>query len=50
MVIIRDLDGDEGSSTNTPLPGSSLERQIHSHFTRIDGSLNRSGYYTELWG
>jgi hypothetical protein len=25
-------------------------RQIRAHFTRVDGSLNRSGYYSEIWG
>jgi hypothetical protein len=25
-------------------------RQIRAHFTRVDGSLNRSGYYAEIWG
>ncbi|MCI78605.1 hypothetical protein A2U01_0099875, partial [Trifolium medium] len=42
MVIIRDLDDDEGSSTQTPHPGSNWERQVCAHFTRADGSLNRS--------
>ncbi|MCH80224.1 hypothetical protein A2U01_0000989 [Trifolium medium] len=50
MVILRDLDDEEGSSTKFPLPGSSWERQARAHFTRADGSLNSSGYYYEIWG
>ncbi|MCI60378.1 hypothetical protein A2U01_0081634, partial [Trifolium medium] len=34
----------------TPRPGSNWECQVSTHFTKVDGSLNRSGYYTELWG
>ncbi|MCH79874.1 hypothetical protein A2U01_0000635 [Trifolium medium] len=50
MVILRELDGDEWSSVKPPLPGSDWERQARTHFTRTDGSLDRSGYYSEIWG
>ncbi|MCH97779.1 hypothetical protein A2U01_0018775, partial [Trifolium medium] len=50
MVILRDLgDGEENFSKPIPI-GSNLERQIRAHFTRADGSLNRQGYYSEMWG
>jgi hypothetical protein len=51
MVILRDLsDVDEGNFSQVPYIGTSLERQIRAHFTRADSSLNRSGYYSEIWG
>jgi hypothetical protein len=51
MVIFRDLSVvDEGNLSQLPYIGTPLERQIRAHFTRADGSLNRSGYYYEVWG
>jgi hypothetical protein len=51
MVILRDLsEVDEGNFSQVPYIGTPLERQIRAHFTRADGSLNRSGYYSEAWG
>ncbi|KAK2390408.1 hypothetical protein QL285_063952 [Trifolium repens] len=51
MVILRDLgDVNEGDSSRPPPVGCPLERQILDHFTRPDGSLNYSGYFTELLG
>ncbi|MCI81787.1 hypothetical protein A2U01_0103061, partial [Trifolium medium] len=50
MVIMRDLDDDEESFSKPLLIGSNLESQIRTHFTRADGSLNRRGYYSEMWG
>jgi hypothetical protein len=51
MVIFRDLSVvDEGNLSQVPYIGTPLERQIRAHFTRADGSLNRSGYYYEVWG
>jgi hypothetical protein len=51
MVILRDLsEVDEGNFSQVPYIGTPLERQIRAHFNRADGSLNRSGYYSEIWG
>jgi hypothetical protein len=51
MVILRDLsEVNEGVSPQTPLVGSPLERQVHAHYTRADGSLNYNGYFSELLG
>jgi hypothetical protein len=51
MVILRDLsDVDEGNFSQVPYTSTSLEHQIRAHFTTADSSLNRSGYYSEIWG
>ncbi|KAK2382244.1 hypothetical protein QL285_069792 [Trifolium repens] len=51
MAILRDLsDVNEGDFPQTPLVGTPLERQIRAHFTRADGSLNYSGFFSELLG
>ncbi|GAU35621.1 hypothetical protein TSUD_30380 [Trifolium subterraneum] len=49
MVILREL-SDSREPLETPRLGSNRERQIHSHFTRADGSLNERGYISELLG
>ncbi|GAU50708.1 hypothetical protein TSUD_301130 [Trifolium subterraneum] len=50
MVILQEL-SDSGEPLETPhLGGSRLERQIRSHYTRADGSLNDRGYISELLG
>jgi hypothetical protein len=51
MVILRDLsEVDEGNPSPAPYLGTPLERQIRSHYTRVDGSLNHSGYFSEILG
>ncbi|KAK2389717.1 hypothetical protein QL285_063290 [Trifolium repens] len=51
MVVLRDLSDVNEGDPSRPLPvGCPLERQVHDHFTRPDGSLNYSGYFTELLG
>jgi hypothetical protein len=51
MVVLRDLSDVNEGDLSRPLPvGCPLERQVHDHFTRPDGSLNYSGYFTELLG
>ncbi|KAK2388731.1 hypothetical protein QL285_062379 [Trifolium repens] len=51
MVVLRDLSDVNEGDPSRPLPvGCPLERQVHGHFTRPDGSLNYSGYFTELLG
>jgi hypothetical protein len=51
MVILRDLsEVDEGNFSQVPYIGTPLELQVRAHYTRADGSLNRSGYYSEIWG
>jgi hypothetical protein len=51
MVILRDFsEVDEGNFSQVSYIGTPLERQIRAHFTGADGSLNRSGYYSEIWG
>jgi hypothetical protein len=51
MVILHDLsEVDERNFSQVPYIGTPLERQIRAHFTRADGLLNRSGYYSEVWG
>ncbi|GAU47340.1 hypothetical protein TSUD_302080 [Trifolium subterraneum] len=49
MVILQEL-SDSGEPLETPHLGSRLERQIRSHYTRADGSLNDRGYISELLG
>ncbi|MCH79513.1 hypothetical protein A2U01_0000263 [Trifolium medium] len=50
MVILRELHDDPGRLL-TPLSlNSDLMRQIRSHYTRAGGSLNKRGFYTELFG
>jgi hypothetical protein len=50
MVILRNLSGEEGESPSIPPLGSALERQIRSHCTRDDGSLDEDRYLTEMLG
>ncbi|MCH99394.1 hypothetical protein A2U01_0020406, partial [Trifolium medium] len=50
MVILRELSDSEGDSSRIPLLGSDWERQIRSHYTRPDGTLDEKGYLSELWG
>ena len=51
MIILRDLSDVNERDSSRPLPfGSPLECQTHEHFTRPDGSLNYSGYFSELMG
>ncbi|MCI66657.1 hypothetical protein A2U01_0087915, partial [Trifolium medium] len=50
MVILRELSDSEDISSKIPLLGSDRERQIRSHYTRSDGTLNEMGYLSELWG
>ncbi|MCI86114.1 hypothetical protein A2U01_0107393, partial [Trifolium medium] len=50
MVILRELSDSEDNSSKTPLFGSYRERQVCSHYTRLDGTLNEKGYLSELWG
>jgi hypothetical protein len=43
MVILRDLsEVDKGNFSQVPYIGTPLKRQIRAHYTRADGSLNRS--------
>jgi hypothetical protein len=50
-MILRDLsEVDEGNFSQVPYIGTPLERQICAHCTRADGSLNRRGYYSKVWG
>jgi hypothetical protein len=46
MVILREL----GESSRFPPLYSDLERQIRSHFTRADDSLDKKGFYSEIFG
>ncbi|MCH81932.1 hypothetical protein A2U01_0002726, partial [Trifolium medium] len=50
MVILRELHDDPGRPLTPPLLNSDLMRQIRSHYTRVDGSLNEQGFYIELFG
>jgi hypothetical protein len=53
MVILRDLSDVNERDPSRPLPVGShahLERQTHAHYTRADGSLNYSIYFSELLG
>jgi hypothetical protein len=51
MVILRDFsDANEGEFHQTPCVGTPLERQVRAHYTRVDGSLNYRGYFSELLG
>jgi hypothetical protein len=51
MVVLRDLSDVNERDPPRPLPiGCPLERQTREHFTRLDGSLNYCGYFTELLG
>jgi hypothetical protein len=51
MAILRDLsDVSEGDFSRAPPVGTPLQRQIRAHYTRADGSLNYSGYFSELLG
>ncbi|MCI81545.1 hypothetical protein A2U01_0102819, partial [Trifolium medium] len=50
MVILRELSDSEDNSSKIPLLGSDRERQIRSHYTRPDETLNEKGYFSELWG
>ncbi|MCH93985.1 hypothetical protein A2U01_0014939, partial [Trifolium medium] len=50
MVILRELHDDSGRPLTPPPPNSDLMRQIRFHYTRTDGSLNKRGFYTELFG
>ncbi|CAJ2653064.1 unnamed protein product [Trifolium pratense] len=50
MVILRELDEDEG---RVPISSPSyLEwaQQVRAHYTRANGVLNSRGFYSELWG
>ncbi|MCI57179.1 hypothetical protein A2U01_0078430, partial [Trifolium medium] len=49
MVILRELSDSEDRSSEIPLFDSDRERQIRSHYTRPDGTLNEKGYFSELW-
>ena len=51
MAILRDLgDANEGDFSRAPPVGTPLQRQIRAHYTRVDGSLNYSGYFSEILG
>jgi hypothetical protein len=51
MAILRDLgDANEGDFSRAPPVGTPLQRQIRAHYTRVDGSLNYSGYFSEMLG
>ncbi|GAU35507.1 hypothetical protein TSUD_155380 [Trifolium subterraneum] len=50
MVILRDLSDARDYPLEIPSVGSDLERQVRSHYTRADGTLNTSDYFTELSG
>jgi hypothetical protein len=51
MAILRDLgDANEGDFSRAPPVGTPLQRQICAHYTRVDGSLNYSGYFSKLLG
>ncbi|MCH86035.1 hypothetical protein A2U01_0006889, partial [Trifolium medium] len=50
MVILRKLHDDPGRPLTPPPPNSDLTRQIRAHYTRVDGSVNERGFYTELFG
>ncbi|KAK2455241.1 hypothetical protein QL285_002715 [Trifolium repens] len=51
MVILRDLsDEDERDPSRPLIVGSFLERQTRAHFIRPDGSVNYSGYFSEVIG
>jgi hypothetical protein len=51
MVNLRDLsEVDEGNFSQVPHIGTPPKSQIRTHFTWVDGSLNCSGYYSEIWG
>ncbi|MCI03522.1 hypothetical protein A2U01_0024562 [Trifolium medium] len=50
MVILQELHDDPGRPLTPPPPNSDQMRQIRSHYTRADGSLNERGFYTELFG
>ncbi|MCI62458.1 hypothetical protein A2U01_0083715, partial [Trifolium medium] len=50
MVILRELRDSEDKSSKIPFLGSDWERQIRSHYTKPDGTLNEKGYLSKLWG
>ncbi|KAK2384134.1 hypothetical protein QL285_071509 [Trifolium repens] len=51
MAILRYLgDANEGDFSRAPPVGTPLQRQIRAHYTRVDGSLNYSGYFSEILG
>ncbi|GAU36113.1 hypothetical protein TSUD_277250 [Trifolium subterraneum] len=50
MVLLRELDGAKDYPLVIHPVGSDWERQVRSHYTRADGSLNINGYYSEMFG
>ncbi|KAK2443354.1 hypothetical protein QL285_014466 [Trifolium repens] len=51
MVILRDLSNEDERDLPRPLiVGSPLERQVRENFTRPDGSINYSGYFSKVMG
>ncbi|CAJ2679794.1 unnamed protein product [Trifolium pratense] len=50
MVILRELDDNEGKVPISSPGYLEWARQVRAHYTRANGVLNRRGFYSELWG
>ncbi|CAJ2653460.1 unnamed protein product [Trifolium pratense] len=50
MVILRELDENEGRISASSPGYFEWARQVRAHYTRANGVLNSRGFYSELWG
>ncbi|PNX81498.1 hypothetical protein L195_g037518, partial [Trifolium pratense] len=50
MVILRELDENEGRISVSSPGYLEWARQVRAHYTRANDVLNSRGFYSELWG